>query len=138
MQAAARHLAGAPLERGEELEAHSSALRGRPLLVAAQLAGRAGPAIPGDPAAASLRSPLPNTWPLQLPIIGARRSLGRVALPVDELLAAGIEDADLTAAEPPPHLQSYLEGLRGRAAQLFADAAAECCRRPSERSCAMC
>ena len=50
---------------------------------------------------------------------------GRVALPVDELLAAGIEDADLAAAEPPAHLQSYLKGLRGRAAQLFAVAATE-------------
>ena len=48
---------------------------------------------------------------------------GRVAFPIDELRAAGIEDADLVAAVPPPRVQSYLEGLRRRAAQFFATAA---------------
>src|ERR1700722_747953 len=42
---------------------------------------------------------------------------GRVAFPVDELLAANVEDADLRAAEPPLHLQSYLEASRRRAVQ---------------------
>jgi 15-cis-phytoene synthase len=123
VQAAARHVAGAPLERGGELEAHSSALRGRPLMVAAQLAeGFCDPVSSGRSVAA-----LAAAEYLTLAIGDYRREAlaGRVALPVDELQAAGIEDADLTAAEPPPHLQSYLEGLRGRAAQLFADAATE-------------
>jgi phytoene synthase len=124
VQAAARHVAGAPLERGEELEAHSSALRGRPLLVAAQLAAeRAGDPPKSGRSVAALAA----AEYLTAAIADYRRAAlaGRVALPVDELLAAGIEDADLTAAEPPPHLQSYLERLRGRAAQLFAEAATE-------------
>ncbi len=122
VQAAARHVAGAPLERGEDLEAHSSALRGRPLMVAAQLAaeGARDPVKSGRSVTA-----LAAAEYLTAAIGDYRREAlaGRVALPVDELLAAGIEDADLTAAEPPPHLQSYLEALRRRAAQLFADAA---------------
>ena len=50
-------------------------------------------------------------------IAGYRRAarFGRVAFPVDELLAANVEDADLSAAEPPLHLQSYLGELRRRA-----------------------
>jgi len=36
VEAAAKHLAGAPLERGAQLEAHSGALRANPLIVAAQ------------------------------------------------------------------------------------------------------
>ncbi len=124
VQAAAKHVAGAPLERGVELEAHSGALRGRPLLVAAQLAAEGA-----DDTLQSGRSiaALAAAEYLAGAVAGYRREAlaGRVALPVDELLAAGIEDTDLAAAEPPPHLQSYLEGLRGRAAQFFADAAAE-------------
>jgi phytoene synthase len=47
---------------------------------------------------------------------------GRVPFPVDELLAAKIEDADLAAPEPPPSLQHYLSQLRGRTARHLADA----------------
>ena len=54
-------------------------------------------------------------------IAGYRRAarFGRVAFPVDELLAANVEDADLGAAEPPLHLQSYLEELRRRAVAIL-------------------
>jgi phytoene synthase len=124
VQAAGKHVAGAPLARGVELEAHSSVLRGQPLLVAAQLAseGAHEPLRCGRSVAA-----LAAAEYLAAAVADYRREAlaGRVALPLDELLAAGIEDADLAAAEPPPRLQSYLEGLRGRAAQFFADAAAE-------------
>jgi phytoene synthase len=128
VQAATQHLAGAPLERGGELEAHSSALRGQPLLVAAQLAGEDTGERAADQAKLGRSvAALAAAEYLAAAIADYRREAlaGRVALPVDELLAAGIENADLTAAEPPAHLQSYLEGLRGRAAQLFADAATE-------------
>ena len=37
--------------------------------------------------------------------------VGRVPFAVDELLAAGIDNADLAADPPPPHLRSYLERL---------------------------
>jgi 15-cis-phytoene synthase len=132
VQTAAKHVAGAPLERGGELEAHSSALHGQPLMVAAQLAGElAGERLK------SLRgcvAALTAAEYLAAAIAGYRREalVGRVALPVDELLVAGIEDADLTAVDPPPHLQSYLEGLRRRAAQSFAAATAEL--RPAEHA----
>jgi hypothetical protein len=39
------------------------------------------------------------------------------------LLAAGIEDGDLTASSPPQALQAYLTGLRVRAERLFSIAA---------------
>ncbi len=123
VRAAAEHLAGAPLERGGELEAHSGALRGEPLLVAARLAAGDGEPVTSGRSVAALAA----AEYLAAAIADYRREAraGRVAFPVDELLAAGIENADLTAAEPPPHLQSYLAGLRGRAAQLFAVAATE-------------
>jgi phytoene/squalene synthetase len=50
---------------------------------------------------------------------------GRVVFPVDELLAANIENADLCAAEPPVHLQSYLAELRGRTLGYCSRASAE-------------
>jgi phytoene synthase len=124
VQAAAQHVAGAPLERGAELEVHANALRGQPLIVAAQLAAEGA----GDPVKSGRSvAALAAAEYLAAAIADYRREAlaGRVALPVDELLAAGIEDADLAAAEPPAHLQSYLKGLRGRAAQLFAVAATE-------------
>ena len=43
VEAAARHIAGAPLERSKDLEAHASALRGGPYIVAARLAGERPP-----------------------------------------------------------------------------------------------
>jgi hypothetical protein len=38
-------------------------------------------------------------------------------------MAAGVENDDLAADPPPPHLQSYLDGLRRRAVQYFEIAA---------------
>jgi 15-cis-phytoene synthase len=122
VEAAARHIAGAPLERSEDLEAHASALRGGPYMVAARLAGeRAQESAAG--LGESVRA-LAAAEYLQGTIADYRREarIGRVAFPVDELLAAHIEDADLAAADPPAHLQSYLQGLRRRTAQSFARA----------------
>jgi len=123
VDAALMQVAGAPLERGEELKTHSSALRGGPLLVAARLAGSL--AAEAEEASLGCVSALAAGEYLAGAIADYRRAarFGRVAFPVDELLTARIEDADLSAADPPPHLQSYLGGLRRRAAQLFADAA---------------
>ncbi|MGO9514163.1 MAG: squalene/phytoene synthase family protein [Steroidobacteraceae bacterium] len=122
VEAASRQVAGAPLERGEELKTHSSALRGGPLLVAARLAG--SPAAEAE-ALLGCVSALAAGEYLAGAIADYRRAarFGRVAFPVDELLAARIEDTDLGAADPPPHLQSYLDGVRRRGAQLFAEAA---------------
>jgi hypothetical protein len=46
-----------------------------------------------------------------------------VPFAIDELMAAGIDNGDLAAGPPPPHLQSYLDGMRKRAAQYFETAA---------------
>jgi 15-cis-phytoene synthase len=122
VEAAALQIAGAPLEHGEELAAHSGALRGGPLVVAARLAGKP------QEAAERLRgciAALASAEYLVGAIADYRREAhaGRVAFPVDELLAAGIENADLAAAIAPDHLQSYLGGVRRRAAECFAAAA---------------
>ena len=45
LEAAARHVAGAPLERGTELEPHGAALWATPLMTAAHLAARARGAV---------------------------------------------------------------------------------------------
>jgi phytoene synthase len=125
LEAAARQLAGAPLEHGAELEPHGAALWGHPLLTAAHLAGE----LAGDSTQAVRRSvgALGAAQYLEDSIADYRRSAlrGRVIFPVDELLAAGVEDADLTAAPPAQTLRSYLDGLRGRAARLYRAAADE-------------
>jgi len=124
VQAAARQVAGVPLERGAELEAHSRALRAEPLMVAARLAGER--TREAEAAVRSCTAALAAAEYLAAAIGDYRRAAraGRVAFPVDELLAAGIENADLAAAEPPLRLDSYLQELRGRAAQFFTAAAA--------------
>ena len=48
---------------------------------------------------------------------------GRVPFAIDELMAAGVENADLAADPPPPHLETYLESVRERAARYFEVAA---------------
>jgi phytoene/squalene synthetase len=49
--------------------------------------------------------------------------VGRVPFAVDELMAAGVENADLMADPPPPHLRDYLDRLRERTAAYFDTAA---------------
>jgi phytoene synthase len=122
LEAAARQIAGAPLEHGADLEPHGAALWATPLMTAAQLAreltGGRGDAVRGAVAALGAAQYLEDS------LADYRRDAlrGRVIFPVDELLAAGIGDADLTAASPPGVLTSYLDGLRARAAGLFAAA----------------
>jgi len=124
LEAVARQIGGAPLERGAELEAHAAALWAQPLATAACLAGAPPPAA----AAAVHRSEaaLAAAEYLNDAIASYRRAacFGRVVFPVDELLAANVEDADLRAAEPPLHLQSYLGELRRRAVQYCSQASA--------------
>ena len=124
LAAAARQIGGAPLERGVELEAHAAALWADPLAVAARLGGERPPAL--DEAVHRAESALAAAEYLNDAIASYRRAarFGRVVFPVDELLAANIENADLTAAEPPVHLQSYLEELRRRAVRYCSQASA--------------
>jgi 15-cis-phytoene synthase len=123
IEAVARQIAGAPMERGAELEAHSGALWANPLMVAARLAR--DQAAETESAVRRAASALAAADYLSDALAGYQRDAlrGRVVFPVDELLAARIEDADLCAAEAPAHLQAYLDGLRRRAAQLYAASA---------------
>lgn len=144
VEAAALQIAGAPVERGAALADHCRALCGEPLLLAAALAaassgardvdpvdavcGADSTAPPGDRARAGLArciAALASAEYLEAAISGYRREAraGRVAFPVDELLQAGIEDGDLSAAEVAPAVQSYLAEVRGRALGLYAQAA---------------
>jgi 15-cis-phytoene synthase len=123
LEAAAGQISGAPLEHGTELESHGAALWATPLMAAAHLARE----LTGETEQAVRRAvaALGAAQYLQQSLADYRRDAlrGRVVFPVDELLAAGIEDADLTASSPPERLQAYLEGLRDRAARLFGAAA---------------
>jgi phytoene synthase len=124
LEAAARQIGGAPLERGAALEAHAAALWAEPLAAAARLAGRPEPAL--AEAVHRCQAALAAAEYLNDAIASYGRAarFGRVAFPVDELLAANIEDADLAAVEPPLQLQSYLEELRGRAERYCSQARA--------------
>ena len=120
LEATARQIGGAPLERGAELEAHAAALWAEPLAVAARFADEPGVATPPPALSAAVRrteSALAAGLYLNDAISSYRRAArsGRVVFPVDELLAANVENADLCAAEPPVHLQSYLDELSRRA-----------------------
>jgi 15-cis-phytoene synthase len=123
VEAALRQVAGAPLERAADLEA-LAAPWGTPLRLAAAIAGASSDEE--REAVHRSASALACAQYLAAGIDGHARAAraGRVILPVDELLAAGIEDRDLAAAEPPVHLQSYLERLRGRAREHYAAAGA--------------
>jgi phytoene synthase len=123
LEAAGRQMAGAPLEHGTELETHGAALWATPLMTAAHLARDLGGG--SEPAVRRAVSALGAALYLQESVADYRRDAlhGRVIFPVDELLAAGIEDEDLTAPSPPPALQAYLDGLRSRAERLFNAAA---------------
>jgi phytoene synthase len=113
VEAAAEQVAGAPLERGVHLDAHANALLGEPLLIAAGLAG----ADTQDPHLRACVSALAAGDYLARALGGYRRdaAAGRVPFAVDELLAAGIENAELAAAEPSSRLQDYLTQLRSHA-----------------------
>ncbi|MEA3196261.1 MAG: 15-cis-phytoene synthase [Gammaproteobacteria bacterium] len=119
--AAAAHVSGVPLERGADLEPQSQALWGDPLALVSRLAADV-------PDAAGLRkctTSLAAAGYLSRAVRDYRRDAraGRVPFAIDELMAAGIDNDDLTADPPPPHLQSYLDGLRTQAANHFETAA---------------
>jgi phytoene synthase len=144
VNAAASQVSGVPLERGGDLEPHARLLWGNPLLLASQLAAAAA----GDPDAvrrAGIDAPmlagirhcsaaLAAAEYLAKAIRDYRQDarIGRIPFAVDELMAAGVENADLAADTAPAHLQSYLGGLHRRAADYF-DTAAEALP-PAQRS----
>jgi phytoene synthase len=116
VDAAAAQAAGVPLERGSDLQSHAGALYAIPLVVAARATS-----------AADLSGMVACTTALAAADYLARTTAdyrrdaraGRVPFPVEELLAAGIDNDDLTAAAPSDRLQIYLEELRGIAAGYY-------------------
>jgi 15-cis-phytoene synthase len=126
VQAAALQMSGAPLELGADLERQSQALWGEPLALASRLVGDGLGADGLDEAALrNCTTALAAADYLSKAIRDYRRDarVGRVPFAIDELLAAGVENADLAADSPPPHLQSYLGRLRGTAARYYEAAA---------------
>jgi 15-cis-phytoene synthase len=113
IDAAVTETNGAPLERATDLVPHACALRAYPLLVASRLAS-------GDLDETSLEEctrALAVADYLSRSIRDYPREvrLGRMPFAVDELLAAGIDNAGLCADLPPAELAAYLQRLRERA-----------------------
>ncbi len=121
LDAAGAQVAGAPLERADELPAHAAALYGSPLIFAASLGD-----APCDPqrlqrciAALAAGQYLNRA----VADYGREARVGRIPFAVDELLAAGIDNDELLAPEPAAPLRSYLDDLRRRAIGHFVTAA---------------
>ena len=119
--AAAAQVSGAPLERGSDLEPQSRALWGDPMALVSELADD----VRDRTGLHDCTSALAAADYLSKAIRGYRRDaqMGRVPFAIDELLAAGVDNDDLAADPPPPHLLSYLDGLRTRAVRYFETAA---------------
>ncbi len=124
VEAAALEVSGAPLKHAAELPGHADALFGLPLMVAA------GFQSPGnsddDPGVlrrmAECTAALAAGDYLLRALRDYRRamSVGRVVFPIDELLAADIENADLICADPPARLARYLDRLGVQARACYA------------------
>jgi phytoene synthase len=119
--AASAQVSGVPLERGADLEPQSAALWGDPLALASRLAAD----VPDEERLRNCTRALAAADYLSRAIRDYRREarVGRVPFAIDELMAAGIDNDDLSADPAPPRLQSYLERLRERAARYFEIAA---------------
>jgi 15-cis-phytoene synthase len=118
--AAVREIHGAPLERAADLAPQACALRANPLAVASRLAGDGR----DEPALSECIEALAIADYLSRSVRDYRREarFGRVPFPVEELLAEGIENSDLTAATPPVRLDQYLRRLREHAMHAYATA----------------
>jgi len=121
VRSAAMQVSGVPLERGEELEPQCRALWGGPLALASRFAADAV----DEPSLRTCTTALAAAGYLSRAIRGYRRDarVGRVPFAIDELMAAGVDNADLSADTAPPHLASYLGRLRETAAAYFGIAA---------------
>jgi phytoene/squalene synthetase len=125
IDAALLQIARVPLELNSELAPHADRLYGTPLRFAAELAGwdtsgesTGASAVRGCTAALAVGEYLTRA------VADYRRDfrVGRVTFPIDDLLAARVENGDLAAATPPPHLQTFLSMRREWAKSSFAHA----------------
>jgi len=120
--ATAAQLSGVPLERGADLEPQSQALWGGPWALASRLAAESQ----DDAGVRNCTKTLAAAEYLAKSLRDYRREAraGRVPFAVEELMTAGVDNADLAADTPSVALQNYLDHLRTRAAGYF-EAAAE-------------
>jgi 15-cis-phytoene synthase len=121
VRAAVAQVSGVPLERSADLEPQSQALWGGPLTVASQLAAN----VLDEASLRECTRALAAADYLSRALRDYRREarVGRVPFAIDELMAEGVDNADLVADPPPLHLQSYLDRLRERAERYFETAA---------------
>ena len=119
--AAAAQINGAPLETSADLQPQADALWGGPLL----LASRFGAQVSGEEGLRRCTAALATAEYLARAIRDYRREarVGRVPFAVADLMAAGIDNADLAAPRAPEHLQRYLETLRASAVAYCGSAA---------------
>ncbi len=120
--AAAVQVNGAPLERSADLEPQAQALWGGPLALASRLAA----AVSDEAGLRNCTAALAAAEYLARAVrdYGREARAGRVSFAVEDLLVAGIDNADLAAQVAPAHLQHFLQRMREAAAGYF-DAAAQ-------------
>jgi 15-cis-phytoene synthase len=126
VDAAALEVSGAPLERTADLVPHAQRLRANPMSVAADLSNPGAPPVATDmefqasAAALAVGDYLGRT-------LGEYRSearAGRVPFVVEELMAAGVDNAALAAERADAPLSAYLASVRQRTLDQYALAAA--------------
>jgi phytoene synthase len=122
IDAALQEVNGAPLERAADLAPHACALRAGPLALVSQFSEDRPSDDRDEPALRECLNALAIADYLSRSVRDYRREArcGRVPFAVDELLAQGIENDDLTAATAPARLDGYLRRLRERALQGYA------------------
>jgi phytoene synthase len=121
VDASVAELSGVPLERSAELEPHACALRAAPLGIASRLAyGALDEVGLGN----CLRALAVADYLARVTRDYRRQArVGRVPFAVEDLLAAGLENADLCADQPSAELAVYLERQRALAARSYQAAA---------------
>ena len=121
VDASVAELSGVPLERSAEFEPHAHALRAAPLALASRLASGAVDEVSLGNCLRALA--VADCLARMTRDYRREARLGRVPFAVDELLTAGVDNADLCADQPPPKLEEYLQQLRALAARSYQTAA---------------
>jgi phytoene/squalene synthetase len=121
IDASVAELSGVPLERSAELEPHACALRAAPLGIASRLACGA---LDEVTLASCLRALAVADYLARATRDYRRQArVGRVPFAVEELLAAGLDNTDLCADQPPAKLVVYLDEKRALATRSYQAAA---------------